>query len=64
MAASYDGTLQMFVQSPREVDVRRLAFLRWLAEHGKLEHATAGPSSGPFVKSAIEAPAEAFSVAV
>jgi hypothetical protein len=62
--ASYDGTLQMFVQTPREVDVRRLAFLRWLAEHGKLEHATAGPSSGPFVKSTMQEPTPAYSVAV
>jgi hypothetical protein len=62
--ASYDGALQMFVQTPREVDVRRLAFLRWLAEHGKLEHATAGPSSGPFVKSATPSPPPTYSVAV
>jgi hypothetical protein len=56
--AAYDGTLQMFIQTPREVDVRRLSFLRWLAENGKLEHGTAGPSSGPFVKAA--APSEAL----
>jgi len=46
--ASYDGSLQMFVHAPKDVDIRRLVFMRWLAEHGKLEHATAGPSSGPF----------------
>lgn len=62
--ASYDGTLQMFVQTPREVDMRRLAFLRWLAEHGKLEHAAAGPSSGPFVKAAAVSAPETYSVAV
>jgi hypothetical protein len=46
--ASYDGSLHMFVNAPKSVDMRRLVFLRWLAEHGKLEHATVGPSSGPF----------------
>jgi hypothetical protein len=47
--ASYDGSLQMFVNAPKDIDLRRLVFMRWLAEHGKLEHETAGPSSGPFV---------------
>ncbi len=45
----YDGTLQMFVEAPRDVDVARLAFVRWLVEHGRLEHKLAGPSSGEFV---------------
>ena len=45
----YDGSLQMFVVTPREVDVQRLRFLRWLAERGQLEHAVAGPSSGPLM---------------
>jgi hypothetical protein len=62
--ASYDGTLQMFVQTPQEVNMRRLSFLRWLAEHGKLEHAAAGPSSGPFVKSVTVSQPAAYSVAV
>lgn len=35
---SYDGALQMFIQPSREVDVRHLEFLRWLAERGRLEH--------------------------
>ncbi len=43
----YDSTLQMFVQEPRDLDLRRLAFLRWLGERGRLEHEIAGPSSGP-----------------
>ena len=43
---AYDGSVQMFVVTPREVDVRQLRFLRWLAERGRLEHAVAGPSSG------------------
>lgn len=44
----YDGTLQMFVEAPRDVDVARLAFVRWLVEHRRLEHKLAGPSSGEF----------------
>jgi hypothetical protein len=43
----FDGSLQMFVQAADGVDMRRLSFLRWLAEEGKLEHAVAGPPSGP-----------------
>jgi len=62
--ASYDGALQMFIQTPREVDVRRLAFLRWLAEQGKLEHAAAGPSSGPFAKVVEPMQQPSLSVAV
>ena len=42
----YDPRLQMFVQEPREPDLRKLGFLRWLAEQGALEHAVAGPPSG------------------
>lgn len=45
----YDSSLQMFVQTPREVDMTRLAFMRWLAEANRLEHRIAGPSSGPLV---------------
>ena len=45
----YDSTLQMFVQTPKPIDMSRLTFLRWLAENGRLEHRIAGPSSGPLV---------------
>jgi hypothetical protein len=45
----YDSALQMFVQTPRTVDMGRLTFMRWLAENGRLEHRIAGPSSGPLV---------------
>lgn len=48
----YDGTLQMFVESPREPDMARLTFVRWLAEQGRLEHPIAGPSSGPLAPKA------------
>lgn len=40
---AYDGTLQMFVEPPRSIDIGRLRFLRWLAEHDRLEHPVAGP---------------------
>jgi hypothetical protein len=42
----YDGNLQMFSEPARELDLGKLRFLRWLAEHNRLEHGTVGPSSG------------------
>lgn len=45
----YDSSLQMFVQTPRELDMNRLEFMRWLAEANRLEHRIAGPSAGPLV---------------
>jgi len=39
----YDGELQMFVEEPREPNYEHLRFLRWLVEHGHLEHPVAGP---------------------
>ena len=39
----YDGALQMFVEEPREPSYEHLRFLRWLVEHGHLEHPVAGP---------------------
>jgi hypothetical protein len=59
----YDSTLQMFVQTPRPIDMTRLTFLRWLAEHGRLEHQIAGPSSGPLVTKSSVLAAEEVSVA-
>ena len=44
----YDPELQMFVERARQPDGARLRFLRWLAEHGRLEHAAAGPPGGQF----------------
>jgi hypothetical protein len=41
-----DGDLQMFVEDRRAADVQYPRFLRWLAEHGGLEHRVAGPPSG------------------
>ena len=45
---TYDGDLQMFREAPRPVDLAHLRFLRWLAEHERLEHPPAGPPSGGF----------------
>jgi hypothetical protein len=40
----YDPDLQMFADEPREADLTHLRFLRWLAEHSRLEHGPAGAS--------------------
>ena len=45
----YDSALQMFVEEPREPDLRRLTFLRWLIENDRLEHGVEGPASGELV---------------
>jgi hypothetical protein len=45
---SFDGTLQMFRDAPKPVNLAQLRFLRWLAEQGRLEHAVAGLPSGEF----------------
>jgi hypothetical protein len=44
----YDGDLQMFVDPPREPDLARLTFLRWLVERRRLEHGPAGAPCGDF----------------
>ncbi len=59
----YDGTLQMFVEEPRDVDMARLAFVRWLVEHGRLEHRNAGPASGEFAKLVAFEPREVLALA-
>jgi hypothetical protein len=50
--ARYDGALQMFCEPPKDVNLEHLRFLRWLLERGQLEHAPAGPPSGPLTESA------------
>jgi hypothetical protein len=45
----YDSALQMFVEEPRELDMNRLSFLRWLIENDRLEHGVIGPASGELV---------------
>jgi hypothetical protein len=47
-AQQYDSELQMFRDRSREPKLERLRFLRWLAEHGKLEHRVESRSSGEF----------------
>ena len=46
--SSYDGDLQMFAEPPREPDMARLTFLRWLIERSRLEHGPAGAPCGDF----------------
>ena len=45
----YDTALQMFVEEPREPDLGRLTFLRWLIDNDRLEHPAMGPASGELV---------------
>jgi hypothetical protein len=42
----YDTSLQMFVEEPRDPDLRRLGFMRWLVENNRLEHPVIGPATG------------------
>lgn len=44
----YDKELQMFCEAAREPDREKLRFLRWLAEHGKLEHRVYGVPGGEY----------------
>ena len=44
----YDPELQMFVDQPHEPDPAHLRFLRWLTEHGQLEHAVVGAPVGEY----------------
>ena len=46
----YDAELQMFADQPREPDLTRLRFLRWLVEHGQLEHGPSGEPGGEYVR--------------
>lgn len=50
----YDGELQMYVDSPHEVDMPTLLFQRWLVEEGRAEHGIAGSPSGPLVSPPAE----------
>ena len=56
---SYDGDLRMFREAPRPVDIGHLRFLRWLAEHGRLEHPAAGPPSGELAAAHARQPSAA-----
>ena len=59
----YDSALQMFVEEPREPDLRRLSFMRWLIENNRLEHEAVGPASGEFVVIAAETEVVEFPLA-
>jgi hypothetical protein len=51
---SYDGDLAMFRETPKPVHVTHLEFMRWLVEHGRLEHRPAGPPGGQFTMKDVE----------
>ena len=51
----YDSALQMFVEEPRDPDLSRLGFLRWLIENNRLEHPAVGPASGELVVAMAQA---------
>jgi hypothetical protein len=53
----------MFVEEPREVDGTRLRFVRWLIDHGRLEHAPVGPPHGEYAWTDLTA-SELFAAAV
>jgi hypothetical protein len=38
----YDSELHMFAEPPRELNMARLEFFRWLAERDRREHTRAG----------------------
>jgi hypothetical protein len=44
----YDADLETLTDPPREPDLDRLRFLRWLGEHGRLEHAPMGSPAGDY----------------
>lgn len=52
----YDTALQMFVDEPRILNLNHLAYLRYLAETGRLEHAVESAPSGPVLDD-VRAPA-------
>ena len=59
----YDSALQMFVEEPRDPDLRRLTFLRWLIDNDRLEHPAMGPASGELVVAQAQAEVAALPLA-
>jgi hypothetical protein len=55
----YDADLQMFVDYPHEPDRAHLRFLRWLAEHGQMEHQVEGAPVGDYALEALDRPRSA-----
>ena len=52
----YDPELQMFAEQPPPPDLARLRFMRWLAEHGRLEHRAAGLPAGEYTGNPLPDP--------
>ena len=44
----YDTDLQMFVEKPQPVNMKKLLFQRWLAQNGRSEHFPSGRPAGEF----------------
>ena len=59
----YDSALKMFVEEPRDPDLRRLTFLRWLIDNNRLEHPAVGPASGELVVALAQAEVAALPLA-
>jgi hypothetical protein len=53
----------MFVEAPRDVDLARLTFLRWLVETGRLGYGTAGPPTGEFARPVTYEPRDGLPLA-
>jgi hypothetical protein len=54
VAMRYDGNLQMFCEPAQEPRFEMLHFMRWLGEHGRLEHPIAGEPAGEYVERAAQ----------
>lgn len=52
----YDPHTQMFVSDPKPLNLNHLAYLRYLAELGRLEHAVESAPSGPALDDVVRAP--------
>ena len=52
----YDKELQMFREAATEPNLEKLRFMRWLVEHGKLEHEPSGDSVGEFAVEELNIP--------
>jgi hypothetical protein len=53
---SFDSDLQMFRQTAKPVNVEHLQFLRWLIEHGRLDHPSTQPPDGAADEAAVPHP--------
>jgi hypothetical protein len=54
----YDRELQMYVDEVHDLDISRLRFIRWLVEHGRMDHGVMGIPVGRYAYARlIEKPA-------